>query len=281
MHSSSISVCGSSRDAPIGVFDSGVGGLTVVREILQLLPSERVIYFGDTSRVPYGSKSKDTIIRYCKQIVAFLLTKGVKAIVIACNTASAHALDALQSAFSVPIIGVVRPGAKAALASTRTRRIGVIATEGTVQSDVYASVIRALEPSAVVISRPCPLFVPLVEEGWTQGAATEEVAKRYLSEFSGEDIDTLILGCTHYPLMRCAIGKVMGDAVALINPAYETAVALRALLAERGLAACDGARGGHAFYVSGNPAKFTNFCNTAGVLPFSVDDVGEIDIESF
>lgn len=270
------------KNAPIGLFDSGVGGLTVFNEILKQLPNERVIYFGDTSRVPYGSKSKETIIKYCKQIVNFLLTKNVKAVVIACNTASAHSLEELQKEYDIPIVGVVIPGAKAAIASTVTKRIGVIATEGTVHSEIYAKVIHGLTPDAVVISKPCPLFVPLVEEGWTKGTATEEVVKRYLSEFEGENIDTLILGCTHFPLLRNTIKKVVGDRVKLINPAHETAKILTEQLEANNILSDTPANElKHEFYVSGNPEKFLNFCNTAAKLPFKVEKAIEVDIELF
>ena len=270
------------KNAPIGLFDSGVGGLTVFNEILKQLPNERVIYFGDTSRVPYGSKSKETIIKYCKQIVNFLLTKNVKAVVIACNTASAHSLEELQKEYDFPIVGVVIPGAKAAIASTVTKRIGVIATEGTVHSEIYAKVIHGLTPDAVVISKPCPLFVPLVEEGWTKGTATEEVVKRYLSEFEGENIDTLILGCTHFPLLRNTIKKVVGDRVKLINPAHETAKILTEQLEANNILSDTPANElKHEFYVSGNPEKFLNFCNTAAKLPFKVEKAIEVDIELF
>ena len=170
------------RQAPIGVFDSGVGGLTVVREIMRNLPDERIVYFGDTARVPYGSKSKNTVIRYSRQIVHFLETQQVKAIVIACNTASALALDTIEKEIDLPIIGVVKPGAQMAVETTQNKRVGVIATESTIQSGLYQQLITEADPAITVYGKPCPLFVPLVEEGWTKDPITEEVARRYLAE---------------------------------------------------------------------------------------------------
>ena len=189
------------RRAPIGVFDSGIGGLTVVKEIINNLPDENIVYFGDTARVPYGNKSKNTVLRYSRQIVNFLKTKGVKAIVVACNTASALALDDLEKEIDIPIIGVVKPGAYAAVNTTKNNRVGVIATQSTVQSRLYQEIIAKQAPQINVFAKACPLFVPLVEEGWTNDTITLEVAKRYLRELQDKDIDTLILGCTHYPLL--------------------------------------------------------------------------------
>ena len=187
------------REDPIGVFDSGVGGLTVAREIMNQLPNENIVYFGDTARVPYGSKSKETIITFSRQISQFLRTKNVKAIVIACNTASAFALDALKQDNDIPIIDVIEPGAKAAAETTKNNKIGVIGTVGTVNSGIYTEYLRRIKPEALVYSRACPLFVPLVEENWLYDSVTIEVAERYLSEIKGYGVDTLVLGCTHYP----------------------------------------------------------------------------------
>ena len=182
------------RQAPIGVFDSGVGGLTVVREIMRNLPDERIVYFGDTARVPYGSKSKNTVIRYSRQIVHFLETQQVKAIVIACNTASALALDTIEKEIDLPIIGVVKPGARVAARETTKKRGGVIATEATINSHLYRELIQQIDPEITVVGKPCPLFVPLVEEGWRKDPVTEIVARRYLKEMQDEKVDTLILG---------------------------------------------------------------------------------------
>lgn len=269
--------------ASIGVFDSGVGGLTVAREIMRQLPNESIIYFGDTARVPYGSKSSGTIIKYSKQIVRFLQTKNVKAIVVACNTASALALSELQQEFDIPIIGVIIPGAKTAVSNTSTKRIGVIGTEGTIHSQIYTKVIHQFDPEAVVISKPCPLFVPLVEEGWLHDTVTDEVARRYLSEFDDKNIDSLILGCTHYPLLRNTIKKIMGEKVNLVNPAYETALSLRELLCANNLTSpletiVESKM--HYFYVSDTPEKFKAFGNSIE-LPFYIEKVEQINIESF
>ena len=206
------------RDAPVGVFDSGIGGLTVAREIMRNLPAEKIVYFGDTARVPYGSKSRETIIGYSRQIIRFLKEQKVKAIVVACNTASAFALEAVQEEFDIPILGVIEAGAKVAAQVTRNKRVGIIGTEGTVGSGIHAEVLKKIDPEITVIGKPCPLFVPLVEEGWTHDPVTVEVASRYLKELQEKDIDTLILGCTHYPLLRSTIGQIMGEGVTLVNP---------------------------------------------------------------
>ena len=195
------------KERPIGIFDSGVGGLTVTREVMRNIPEERIVYFGDTARVPYGSKSKETILRYSRQIVRFLLSQEVKAIVVACNTASAFALEEIRHELSVPIIGVVKPGAKVACAATKNNRIGVIGTKGTIASGLYTEFIRQIRPDAEVIGKACPLFVPLVEESMMKDPVTEEMARRYLAALKEQDIDTLILGCTHYPLLRSMIGR--------------------------------------------------------------------------
>ena len=222
------------RNSPIGVFDSGVGGLTVAREIMRQMPEERIIYFGDTARLPYGSKSQDTVLRYSRQIIRFLMTKEVKAIVIACNTASAYVLEAVERELDIPIIGVIRAGARTAVHSTRNGKIGVIGTRGTIGSETYTTYIRQLNPDVEVIGKECPLFVHLVEEGLWEDPVTEEIAKRYLTDLIDVDIDTLILGCTHYPLIRSTLGKIMGESVTLVNPAYETARELKGLLEEKG-----------------------------------------------
>ena len=188
--------------APIGVFDSGVGGLTVAREISRQLPYENIVYFGDTARVPYGSKSQNTIIRFSEQIIRFLRTKQVKAIVIACNTASALALDAVKDEFDLPIIGVVIPGARAAVEATTNGKVGVVGTEATVQSGMYTKVIQGMNPKIEVIEKACPLFVPLVEEGFKEHIVTREIIEYYLESMRNTDIDAMILGCTHYPLLR-------------------------------------------------------------------------------
>lgn len=268
--------------APIGVFDSGVGGLTVAREIMRNLPDERIVYFGDTARVPYGSKSQETVIRYSKQIVRFLQTQHVKAIVIACNTASALALDAIEGELDIPILGVLRPGAKVAAETTKNKRVGVIATESTIRSGMYGRYIKAHDPEITVYGKACPLFVPLVEEGWLKDPVTEEVARRYLKELLEKDIDSLILGCTHYPLIRSLMRKIVGDKVQLVNPAYETALELGRLLTREGLANdgdtdCAGEK--YQFFVSDAAEKFAEFANS--ILPYDVKKTRKINIEEY
>ncbi|MCI9541070.1 MAG: glutamate racemase [Lachnospiraceae bacterium] len=271
------------RKAPIGVFDSGVGGLTVAREIMRQIPEERIVYFGDTARVPYGSKSRDTIIKYSRQIIRFLKTQGVKAIVVACNTASAVALEDVRKELDIPIIGVIKAGARTAAAATHNGRIGIIATETTINSKVYTHFLEELNPGLCVIGKACPLFVPLVEEGtFLKDPITEEIASRYLQELKEKQIDTLILGCTHYPLIRSTVGRVMGENVTLVNPAYETARELKALLIEEGIGNTslqEGQEQTHTFYVSDATEKFQQFAES--ILPCSVKDTTQINIEEY
>ena len=272
--------------APIGVFDSGVGGLTVVREIMRNLPNERIVYFGDTARVPYGTKSRDTVLRYSRQIVRFLQTKQVKAIVIACNTASALALDAIEQEIDIPIIGVVKPGARMAVKATKNKRIGVIATESTIQSNLYPALIQEADPEIMVLGKSCPLFVSLVEEGWIKDPITYEVARRYLKELLDKDIDTLIMGCTHYPLLRSLLRDVVGEKVTLINPAYETSQALKRLLAELELENPDDYWSKqesndekYRFYSSDAVERFNTFANS--VLPYVIRSTSLVQIENY
>jgi glutamate racemase len=229
------------RSAPIGVFDSGIGGLTVVGALMRRLPDERVVYFGDTARVPYGPKSPDTVRRYSREISAWLQGEGVKAIVVACNTATAHALPVLKAEFNVPIIGVIEPGAHAAVASARTGGIGVIATAGTIASGAYARSIWALAPEATVVSQACPLFVPLVEEGFIEHPATRLIAREYLAPLIAAHVQAVVLGCTHYPLLRNLIAEVMGPDVRLIDSAEATAEETARVLDEHDLRAAPSA----------------------------------------
>lgn len=268
------------RNAPIGVFDSGVGGLTVAREIMRQLPNERIIYFGDTARVPYGSKSKETITRYSRQIIHFLQSQGVKAIVVACNTASAFALEQLRPELTLPVIDVIRPGARVASRITRNGKIGVIGTEATIGSRLYAQVIQKHNKDAQVVGKACPLLVPLVEEGWLKDSVTVEVAARYLASFQGKDIDTLILGCTHYPLLRSIISELMGATVNLVNPAYETARSLQMLLQVHDLEndSTENERAPmYQFYVSDTAEKFKNIANF--ILPCEIKEARLVHIE--
>ena len=243
-------------DAPIGVFDSGIGGLTVVRELIRQLPDERIIYFGDTARVPYGPKSPDTVRRYAREIATWLQHQGVKGIVVACNTATAHALETLTNEFSFPIIGVVEPGARAAVRASHGGSIGVIGTAGTIGSGAYERAIRSLAPQARIAARACPLFVPLVEEGWLDKDATRLIADEYLVPLRHEDVDTLVLGCTHYPLLKSLIGEVMGRDVRLIDSAHETAAETGRVLERAGLRAPGGLTGDHRFVASDAPEQF-------------------------
>jgi len=224
-----------SNTAPIGVFDSGMGGLTVVREMMSQLPNESIIYFGDTARVPYGPKSPDTVLRYSREITAFLKGEGVKALVVACNTATAHALPALRREFDMPIVGVIEPGARAAAAATKTKRVGVIGTAGTIKSKAYEKEIRKILPDVEVTAQACALFVPLVEEGWLDSEVTRAVARNYLAPIVSAEVDTLVLGCTHYPLMKTVIGNVVGREVRLIDSAHETARQAGEILRAHGL----------------------------------------------
>ena len=223
------------KEAPIGVFDSGVGGLTVVKEIMSQIPGEKILYFGDTARVPYGNKSKGTIITYTRQIVHFLISKGVKAIVVACNTATALALETVKEEVDIPIIGVVKPGAKVAARTTRNGNIGVIGTVATIQSNIYKEIIREIKPSVRVYQKACPLFVPLVEEGLIDDPVTIEMARRYIHGLMEEGIDVLVLGCTHYPLLQNTLRRTTKNQVKLVNPAYETAKSLKRVLLENNL----------------------------------------------
>lgn len=270
------------KNAPVGVFDSGVGGLTVMREIMRQIPNESIIYFGDTARVPYGNKSKETVTRFSRQIVHFLKSHQVKTIVVACNTASAYALDELEKECDIPIMGVVKPGAKAAVEATRNGKIGVIATEATIGSGIYSHYIKELKSSATIYGKACPLFVPLVEEGLWEDPVTEEIARRYLAELIDNDIDTLILGCTHYPLIRSTVRKVIGEQVTLVNPAYETAIELRKVLADNGLlreAAPKLGENQYQFYVSDMAEKFKMFANS--IIKYGILSAKTVNIEDY
>jgi glutamate racemase len=244
------------NSAPIGIFDSGIGGLTVARAIYERLPQESTIYFGDTARVPYGPKSPETVKRYSLEILHWLLSQGVKAVVIACNTSTAHALRALQEATPVPVLGVIKPGARAAVAASDEGPIGVIGTAGTIASDAYNRAIQALAPGIPVVQRACPLFVPFVEEGWFDHPATELVAADYLRELRQACVRSLVLGCTHYPLLKPLLQRVMGLEVKLIDSGQATAAALESILKDKQLEAAAGAAVDHRFVVSDDEARF-------------------------
>ena len=241
---------------PIGVFDSGIGGLTVVRALLQRLPHESLVYFGDTARVPYGNKSPETVRRYSREILDFLLARDVKLVVVACNTASAHALAELTRVSPVPVEGVIEPGARAAVRASRSGRIGVIGTAGTVASGAYRKAIEALDGGVEITSQACPLFVPLVEEGWLDHTATRLVAEAYLAPLRSHAIDTLVLGCTHYPLLKPLLAGLLGPAITLIDSADETAAAVARRLAASTLHAPRAVEGRAHFVVSDDPKRF-------------------------
>ena len=245
---------------PIGVFDSGLGGLTVVKKLAELLPNENIIYLGDTGRVPYGPRSKDTIIKYAQQDAAFLAEFDIKAMVIACNTVCSVAFATLENEYDMPVYEVVGAPAKAAAEQTRNGKIGVIGTAATIRSGAYEKALKNQDPELIVFSEPCPLFVPLVEEGWI-GAVDEAalcVAERYLEPLLESEIDTLILGCTHYPLLRDIISKIMGQEVKLIDSGSETAKHVEKDLMQRDMLSGSGTEGSIRYFVTDSIEGFTN-----------------------
>ena len=261
---------------PIGIFDSGVGGLTVVREVMEQLPNENILYFGDTARVPYGSKSEEDIIRYSKQIMHFLASQNVKAVIIACNSISCVALEKLSDMFPIPIIDVINPGVSAALEVTRNNRIGVIGTEATIRNGAYGRLFEQKRPGVKVFSKACPLFVPMAEEGWTSNTVATLTAEIYLQGFWACDIDTLVLGCTHYPLFAGVIRNLLSYAN-IVDPAVATARKMMSFLTENNIARKELKPAHYEFYVSGNTAKFDEICNI--VLNMKCSSV-KVDIEN-
>ena len=243
------------KDNPIGVFDSGIGGLTVLQKIIEVLPRENTVYLGDTARAPYGIKSTETVLRYSFENTDFLVEKDVKLVVVACNTSTAVALERLREKVAVPVIGVIEPGVIRALSTSKKKKVGVIGTEATIQSGAYTKALRAEDPSVEVYSRACPLFVPLAEEGWTDNAVAEMTVKAYLGSLRQSGIDTLILGCTHYPLLKNAIRKFMGSGVKLVDSAEEVAKNVGAVLKKETLARKTG-KGSHSFFVTDAPDRF-------------------------
>jgi glutamate racemase len=243
-------------DAPLGIFDSGVGGLTVMRGIMSRLPGESILYLGDTARVPYGTKSEETVIRYALGCARVLVGRGIKLLVVACNTASAFAVDALREELGIPVLGVIEPGAHRAVQTSRSGCIGVIGTAGTIRSGRYQAAIQSLAARSRVVSKPCPLFVPLAEEGWTHGAVPRAVAHEYLDELLAQRIDTLVLGCTHYPLLSDVIAEAAGPGVALVDSAEATADAVAGALAAMGGARKPPAPEQYQFLVTDDPAGF-------------------------
>lgn len=269
--------------SPIGVFDSGLGGLTVLKEIMALLPDEDTVYFGDSGRAPYGTKSHDTIVKFALQDMHFLQEHRVKAIVIACNTASAHAFDSIREEAGVPVLEVIGPGARAAAAATRNGRIGIIGTQATVDSGVYHRAVDSLTPLGVVIhQQACPLFVGLAEEGWWENDIARRVAAEYLAPLRRADVDTLVLGCTHYPLLKKVIAEVMGPSVRLIDSASEVARATKARIAQVGLAHAprvDGNPVRHAFYTSDSAERFKAL--GGAFLQREIPEAHKVEIERF
>jgi glutamate racemase len=247
--------CATAASASIGVFDSGVGGLTVVHEIVEALGHEHLIYLGDTARYPYGTKSAETVRRYSLENAEFLADKGIKLLVVACNSASAVALDALNERVRVPVVGVIEPGAQRAVAATRNGKIGVIGTEATIASGTYTRALKRLDPRVEIYTRACPLFVPLAEEGWVDNDVARSATALYLTSLKRSGIDTLVLGCTHYPLLANVIAEVMGDRVQLVDSARTTAEAVAAILGRRGLARRTGT-GSVSFFVTDVPDRF-------------------------
>ncbi|MBP1926351.1 glutamate racemase [Sedimentibacter acidaminivorans] len=263
---------------PIGIFDSGVGGLTVMREVMEQLPYENLIYFGDTARIPYGSRSVQTIKKYAYQCASLLKSKDVKTIVIACNTASSIALEHLQKNFDIPIIGVIEPGARSAAAATKNSRIGVIGTVAAINSGAYQAKIMEYRHNSEVIGIPCPLFVPIIEEGWEYSTVAELTAEKYLGELIEHDVDTLVLGCTHYPILRYTIKKVIGPSVKLVNPAFETARDLKKVLADQNLLNENYDLPQYEYYVSDAPERFRRV--GGNFLKKEINNLSEIAIDN-
>ncbi|HLO25042.1 MAG TPA: glutamate racemase [Geobacteraceae bacterium] len=261
----------------IGIFDSGVGGLTVLKEIAKTLPQEDTIYLGDTARVPYGTKSPETVTRYARQIASFLVSRDIKLLVVACNTASAFSLEVLKEQFPIPIVGVIEPGSRRAASVTKTGKVGVIGTEGTIRSSAYAKAIKRMNPEIEVITRACPLFVPLVEEGWIDTEVTRLTARTYLQGLAEEGVDTLVLGCTHYPLLKGIISEVMGREVTLVDSAEETARTVAEILRNGGNLRPSSEMGNHHYFVTDVPAGFIRVGNR--FLGGRLGDVYQVSLE--
>lgn len=267
-----------SDPAPVGVFDSGIGGLTVLAALRRLLPEESTVYLGDTARVPYGPKSSETVRRYFLEAARFLVDRGVKLIVVACNTASARALPELGGRLEVPVVGVIEPGARAATEASASGRVGIIGTRGTVESGAYQEAIRALRPEARVEAAPCPLFVSLVEEGWTEGEVARLTAERYLEPLLSAGIDTLLLGCTHYPHLAPLLSEVAGPGVTLVGPAEATAEAVAAALEGREAAAPAGHAAEHRYYVTDDAGRFRSLASRW--MGEAIDHLEEVSLEA-
>lgn len=240
----------------IGIFDSGMGGLTVARQVIERLPGERIVYLGDTARLPYGTKSPETVVRYARACAQVLLKRGIKLLVVACNTASAYALEDLRAELDIPVMGVVEPGARRAVDASQSGRIGVIGTRGTIRSDEYRKAIHAIKTDAEIFSTACPLLVPLAEENWTTGQVPADVTRAYLVDLLDKDIDTLILGCTHYPLLADVIAQTAGPSVTVVDSAEATAVVVEDTLSSMDLLTAGESIVNHQFLVSDAPEDF-------------------------
>jgi len=266
------------KSAPIGIFDSGIGGLTVAKRVMSILANENIIYFGDTARVPYGSKSNSTVIEYSIQDAQFLIKKNVKLIIVACNTASSVALNALREKFEIPIIGMIEPGANLALETTKNGKIGVIGTNATINNKAYSEKLKQLDPQIQVFEKACPLFVPIAEEGWLDHPATKLVAKEYLQDFIDNGVDTLVLGCTHYPLLSETIQEIMGKSVTLIDSGFAASLQVENHLKGRGIRNDSVQLGQKEFYVSDLPDKFKLLAER--FLGSELTHIEKIDVES-
>ncbi|HPD00823.1 MAG TPA: glutamate racemase [Acetivibrio sp.] len=264
---------------PIGVFDSGLGGLTVLKEIRNLLPTESIVYFGDSGRAPYGTKSKETVIKYTFQNIRFLLNQDIKMIVIACNTASACSIDLVKHSFDIPVIEVVGPGAVSAVRETVNKKVGVIGTVATVNSGVYEKAISRLDPSIEIFQKACPMFVPLVEEGWWENDIAQRIAEEYLLSLKEKGIDSLVLGCTHYPLLHKTISKVMGEGVRLVSSALEVAKVVKEVINKNNAARDEKIGPVYRFYTSDSVEKFESLGNS--ILNEKIHSAEKIDIERY
>ncbi len=264
------------KSAPIGVFDSGIGGLTVAKELIRSLPSENIIYLGDTARVPYGTKSGRTVIIYSHRNTEFLVSKGIKLLVVACNTASSVSIPSLRDEFEIPVIGVIDPGARKAVSVCSTGKIGVIGTPSTISSSAYMKAIHALNSDIEVFAKACPLFVPLADEGWVEGDLVEQIVEQYLSEIKQSGIDTLVLGCTHYPLLKQTIQKVMGNEITLVDSAEETTSEIKKILTKEELLNNSGSESNREFYLTD---VSDTFISVAGrFLGETIDKINMVDI---
>lgn len=267
-------------DKPIGVFDSGLGGLTVLKEITKILPNENIVYFGDTARVPYGTRSKETVMKYTFQAINFLMSKDVKAIVLACNTATARSLVEAQEKYDIPILGVIEAGARTAANTTKNNIVGIIGTEGTIRSKAYNKEIAKLNKDIKIVDKACTLFVQIAEEGWANTDVAKLTAKKYLKELKDQNIDSLILGCTHFPILKKTIGEELGMDIKLVNPARETAMDLKKILEDKNLLNIDNDKEGeYEYFVSDIPEKFSDIAHE--FLKREISDVNHVEIQKY